>query len=176
MDNRITTIFLIIFLSANFISCSNSKVNKSKQVESTNEEVMVTSKAGPKVIIYKTKADYFYNVSVILSEDKSEIISYPGRKDIFYKGELAYPTKLNENFLLDNRGIDENTAFLKYTYEQYSNLDKTPTIDVLFANILDNDPITEMYYCGSKFDYKDLVNQLNEAIDNNTLTSFQKIK
>ncbi len=137
---------------------------------------MAKSKAGPKVIIYKTKADYYHNVPVTLSEDKSEIVSYPGIKDIFYKGELAYPTKLNDNFLLDNRGIDKNVAFLKYTYEQYSKLDKTPTIDELFANILDNDPITEMYYCGSKFDYKDLVNQLNVAIDNNTKHHFKKIK
>jgi len=176
MYNKITTIFLIIFLSTNFISCSNSKVNKSKQSDSTNEEVMVKSKAGPKVIIYKTKADYYYNVPVVLSKDKEEIVSYPGIKDIYYKGELAYPTKLNDNFLLDNRGIDENVAFLKYTYEQYRQLDKTPTIDELFANILDNDPITEMYYCGSQFDFKDLENQLNEAIDSNQLASFQKLK
>ena len=44
------------------------------------------------------------------------------------------------------------------------------------SNLLDKDPITEMYNCGSKYDYKDLVNELNEAIDNNNLTSFQKLK
>lgn len=157
------------------MSCSNSKVNQTRPPESKNEAVNVKSKAGPRVIIYKTKADYYYNVPVTLSEDKSKIIAYPGIKDIFYKGELAYPTKLNDDFLLDNRGIDKHVAFLNYTYEQYSKLDKTPEIDVLLTNILANDPITEMYNCGSKFEYKNLVNEINEAIDQNKLSLFQKL-
>ncbi len=176
MQNKILNILAIIFLATGLISCSNSKVNNSKQLESKNEEVATNTMAGPKIIIYKTKADYHNNVPVTLSDNKSEIISYPDIKDIFYKGELAYPTKLNDNFLLDNRGIDENVAFLNYTYERYSKLDKTPTIDILFADILDNDPITEMYNCGSKYDYKDMVIELNDAIDNNKFDSFQKLK
>lgn len=158
------------------MSCSNSKVNKTGQSEPKDEQTTVKSKAGPKVIIYKTTADYTNNVPVTLSEDKSEITAYPGIKDVYYKGELAYPTKLNNGYLLDNRGIDQNVAFLNYTYEQYSKLEATPTSDELLANILDKDPITEMYNCGSKFDYKDLDAELNKAIDENNFTSFQKLK
>ena len=176
MRYSISSILLIVFLTIIVVACSNSKVNKTKQVESKKEEVNVPTKAGPQVIIYKTKADYFNNVPVTLSDDKSKIVSYPGIKDIFYKGDLAYPTKLNNGFLLDNRGIDNNTAFLKYTYEQYSKLEATPTSDELLANILDKDPIAEIYNCGSKYDYKDLVTELNKAIDDNNLTSFQKLK
>ena len=176
MDNRISTVLLIIFLSTIIFSCSNSKVSQTKQSESMSENATVKTKAGPQAIIYKTKGDYYNNVPVILSTDKSEIVSYPGTKDIYFKGELAYPTKLNDGYLLDNRGIGGNIAFLKYTYEQYSTLAKTPTSEELFTNILDNDPITEMYNCGSKFDFKDIVNELNEAIDNHKLASFQKIK
>lgn len=176
MNNKISTIFLIIFSTTILISCSNSKVNKSKQVESKNGEVATQTKAGPQVIIYKTKTDYYNNVPVTISEDKLEITAYPGIKDIFYNGKLAYPAKLNNGFLLDNRGINNNTAFLEYTYEQYSKLEATPTADELLANILDKDPIAEMYNCGSKYDFKDLVTELNKAIDENNLESFQKLK
>ncbi|MCD4731527.1 MAG: hypothetical protein K8R74_13065 [Bacteroidales bacterium] len=176
MDNRISTTFLIIFLSMITFSCSNSKVSQTKQSESMSENAIVKTKAGPQAIVYKTKGDYYNNVPVILSANKSEIVSYPGIKDIYFKGELAYPTKLNDGYLLDNRGIDSNVAFLNYTYEQYSALKKTPISEELLTNILDNDPITEMYNCGSKFDFKDIVNELNEAIDNHKLASFQKIK
>ena len=176
MDSRISPVILIFFLSIVIFSCSNSKVNKSKQSETVDESTTIKTKAGPKAIIYKTNADYFNNVPITLSDDKSTIASFPGIKDIFYRGELAYPTKLNNGYLLDNRGIDDNVAFLKYTYEQYSTLGKTPTSEELFNNILDDDPLTEMYNCGSKFDYTDLVSELNEAIDNQKLVSFQKLK
>ena len=176
MENRISSIFLIIFLSVIIVSCSNSKVNQTKQSESMSESATVKTKAGPQAIVYKTKADYYNNVPVTLSEDKSEIVSYPGIKDVYFKGQLAYPTKLNDGYLLDNRGIDSNVAFLKYTYEQYSTLENTPSSEELFNNILDKDPISEMYNCGSKFDFKDIVNELNEDIDNHKLGSFQKLK
>lgn len=141
-----------------------------------SENATVKTMAGPQAIVYKTKEDYYNNVPVILSAEKSEIVSYPGIKDIYFKGELAYPTKLNDGYLLDNRGIDINVGFLKYTYEQYSTLEKTPTSEELLSNILDTDPITEMYNCGSKFDFKDILSELNDAIDNNKLASFQKLK
>lgn len=176
MDNRISTIFLTLFLSTIIISCSNSKVNKTKQEEAKKEDVTKKNMTGPKVIIYKTKADYHSNVPVTLSEDKSEIVSYPGIKDVYLNGDLAYPLKLNEGFLLDNRGIDQNVAFLNYTYEQYSSLEKTPDTDELFNNLLDKDPISEMYNCGNKYDFNDIATELNKAIDNQELDSFQKIR
>ncbi len=41
--------------------------------------------------------------------------------------------------------------------------------------IIDN-PFTELYHCGSKFDYKDVVKELNEKIDEGKLDSFEKMK
>jgi len=101
----------------------------------------------PPVIIYKTKQDYFYNVPVGLSEDKKTIISYPDKVDLFYAGKLATPTHLIDGYLLDNRGIGINSAFLKYTYEDYSKFPSTPTVSVLFSQIIDIDPFTEIYSC-----------------------------
>ncbi len=176
MGNRNLRILLIFLSSMIVISCSNSKVNKTRQKETKNDIEEIKATAGPKVIIYKTKADYFQNVPVALNEERTVVASYPGIKDIYYKGEFAFPTKLNNGFLLDNRGINEHVAFLKFTYEEYSKLEKTPESAELYNSIIDKDPITEMYYCGSKFDYKDLMNELNEVIDSNDLSSFQKLK
>ena len=76
----------------------------------------------PPCIVYKTKSDYSKNIPVILSDDQTRIVSYPDVKDVYFKGNLAYPTVLNDGFLLDNRGIGPNVAFLSVTYEQYSKM------------------------------------------------------
>ena len=171
----------IYFLSAMIIvsmtlSCKNSKVNQSKKNDKEEEMVGAKQTAGPPAIMYKTKEDYHDKVPVTLSEDKSEVANYPGIKDVFYKGDLAYPTNLNDGFLLDNRGIDKNSAFLNITYEEYSKLEKVPTLEELNEMILDKEPFTEMYHCGSKFDYKDIVKELNEIIDEGKFDGLEKLK
>ncbi|MEZ5198883.1 MAG: hypothetical protein R2764_21650 [Bacteroidales bacterium] len=104
-------------------------MNKTNETE--NEVAEEQASAGPPAIIYKTLKDYYDKVPVSLSEDKTEVVSYPGIKDIYYKGEFAYPTQLHDGFLLDNRGIDINTAFLNLTYEDYSKLKSTPSKEEL---------------------------------------------
>jgi len=157
------------------MSCSNScKVNQTKKGEEDMSGKNNT--AGPPAIIYKTTADYYDKVPVTLSDDKVEIVSYPGIKDIFYKGELAFPTRLNDGFLLDNRGIDPTSAFLNITYEAYSKLEKTPPKEELYNLILDKDPFIEMYHCGSKYKYKEIVTELNAAINSKSFDKFTRLK
>jgi len=108
--------------------------------------------------------DFSKNVPVILSEDKSRISSYPGRTDIKYGNSFAYPTILREGFLLDNRGINEHVAFLDYTYEEYGKLEKNPGADELLGHIIEYDPLVEMYSCGVRYEYKNLVDELNDII------------
>ncbi|MGE5317291.1 MAG: hypothetical protein ACM3ME_04790, partial [Chloroflexota bacterium] len=81
--------------------------------------------ANAPVIIYKTKLDYSLQVPVTLSSDKKTLVSFPAPSDIYYGGDLAYPVKLENGYLLDRRGIDVNTAFTKWTYYEYSRLPKT---------------------------------------------------
>ena len=83
---------------------------------------------------------------------------------------------LENGYFLDNRGIDENSAFLELTYEEYSKLEKAPSGEELYNDILDNDPFTEMYHCGSRFDYKDLEKELNDLIAEGNLNSMKKLK
>ncbi|HRY33436.1 MAG TPA: hypothetical protein P5531_10760 [Bacteroidales bacterium] len=135
-----------------------------------------TGKAGPPVYIYKTKADYSKHVPVILSPDKQRVVSYPDVKDVYYQGELAYPVPLHDGFLLDRRGISPDAAFLTYTYEEYIQMTSVPSPETMMEYILDKDPFTALYYCGTRFQYKDLVTELNEKIDKKDFSGFEKRK
>lgn len=160
------------------ISTSSSCSRKSlKSIEKSNQTMSEKpSNSGPPCIIYKTKSDFDKLVPVTLNDEKSEIISYPAISDIYYKGKFAYPTKLSDGFLLDNRGIDKNVAFLKLTYEEYSKLKKTPSIMELRAMIISDDPLIEMYDCGSKYKFKNLLEDIDKLIKNNELNKCRKIK
>jgi len=121
------------------------------------------------VVIYKTAKDYRTNAPVILSDDKTQIISYPHPTDLFIGENLALPTQLNNGYLPDNRGIHKNVAFLKFTYGEYSKLKDVPTLQELQRNIIDKDPLRELWDCGKKTNYTDVEEQLNEWIDKNLL-------
>ena len=142
----------------------------------SNKKSGQVSIPSPPCIIYKTRGEYSNNVPVILSEDKTKIISYPAVKDVYFNGELAYPTPLNDGFLLDNRGIGPDAAFLDITYEQFSHMEKTPSADELFKRIIDKDPFIIMYQCGERKQYKEIESELNEMIMSGKFTSCKKLK
>ena len=133
--------------------------------------------ASPKVFIYKMKKDYSQNVPVLLSADKKTIVSYPHPRDLYTNGKLAVPTQLKDGYWLDNRGINENVAFLSYTYEEYAALSEAPSVSELYKKIIDKTPITEMWDCGRRHQFQDIVSDLNEAIANGELAKrFQRVK
>jgi hypothetical protein len=157
------------------ISCAH-KVNKETQKPKDDTEVSTKTAAGPPVFVYKTKKDYYQNVPIILNETKTEIVSYPGINDIKKNNSFTYPTRLENGYLLDNRGIDKNTAFLSMTYEAYGSLENTPSVIELKEMILDMDPFLELYRCGTRYDYKDIVNELNKKISSGEFSEFEKLK
>jgi hypothetical protein len=126
---------------------------------------------GPPTMVYKTRKDYRMLVPVILSEDKTTIVSYPHPSDIKTGSGYATPTALNGGYLLDNRGINENVAFLKLTYEEYAALKEAPAPDELYAMILDDDPLTELCNCGNRSAFADVITRLNQIIDRKKLRS-----
>lgn len=129
---------------------------------------------GPPTIIYKTVKDYSANVPVLLSDDKSKVVSYPHPKDIAVGGGYPLPTPLHEGYLLDNRGIGKNVAFLKWTYEEYARLTAVPSLDELYSMILDKDPLVELCDCGNKKAFSDAPKQLNQLIDSKKLRTVCK--
>ncbi len=176
------SVVLFVMLSA---ACSSShktgaapavpavtEVSKSDKQE-TPAKVNYT---GPPAIIYKTTNDYKKNVPVVLSDDKMKVVSYPAPSDVFRNGVLAYPSELISGYLLDNRGISLNTAFTKYTYEEYSKLKEAPDLTALYNSVIDKNPFTEMYNCGNRYRFKNEVSELNEIIKNNSLSSLKKLK
>lgn len=151
------------------LGCKSQQQNNSKSIVSNPPEQTEFVAALPQVVIYKTSKDYSHNVPVILSDDKTQIVSYPHPSDLFFEGKLALPTQLKNGYLLDNRGINLRVAFLKYTYEEYSKLKVVPTLQELQKNIIDKDPLTELWDGGQKANFTDLEKQLNEWIEKNLL-------
>lgn len=127
------------------------------------------AKAAPAALVYKTRKDYSNNVPVMLSDDKLKIVSYPDPKTIKSGDAYPVPTKLKKGYLLDNRGIGPNVAYLKMTYAQYAALPKVPSMNALMKMIIDKNPMTELYNCGNRYVFKNVVEDLDSIIQTGKL-------
>lgn len=121
--------------------------------------------AFPQVFVYKMKKDYSNNVPVIMDNSRTRIISYPAPGDLKRGDGYAIPTKLNDGFWLDNKGIGPNVAFLSYTYEEYASLKQAPSMEELMKSIIDKDPLSYHAYCGRRNNFKDIEGEINQLID-----------
>ncbi|MDR2653450.1 MAG: hypothetical protein LBC68_14285 [Prevotellaceae bacterium] len=172
-------IILISIIILAMFGCKTQQ--KSRKTETGNTATQIAPKpfvaALPHVVVYKTTKDYSQNVPVILSDDKKQIVAYPHPNDLYYNGKLALPESLHNGYLLDNRGIGKNVAFLKYTYKEYSKFAEVPSLDELYKNIIDKYPLTELWDCGKQASFTDLQKQLNEIIDRNQLAEkYKRVK
>ena len=163
---KISFLFFLFFA----VACSSLKNGE-------QEIIMNWSKENSKVIIYKTNKDYYYNVPITLSEDRQTITSYPHPKDLKLDDDLLrLPINLENGYLLDIKGINENTAFINMTYDKYSQLESSPSIEEMKKLVIDDNPFLEIYDCGYRNEYKDIIVELNDKIKNNKLSEFRKIK
>jgi hypothetical protein len=128
----------------------------------------------PPITVYKTKGNYNNLVPIRLSDDKTQIVSYPAPSDLKKEGEFLYPTELEGGLLIDNLGISKNTAFIKLTYEEYAKLQNTLPLSELFKLIVDKSPFLEMYDCGNKQSFTNLKEQLNDQIRNGEFKKLYK--
>ncbi len=142
----------------------------------TKQTTTGSTNTGAPAVVYKTKADYSKYVPVTLSEDKASIVAYPAVKDIYYKGQFAYPDVLQNGYLLDNRGIGSNSAFLKVTYEEYAKFEAVPNLTELYSQILEKDPFVEIYNLGDRTRFKNEISDINSIIAKGGLKKFTKIK
>ena len=154
--------FIVIVLA---LQCCSTSKNRSNPTGVNDKDLVLDFSAGPPLIIYKMKKDYSRNVAVILSEDKTKIVSYPDPTDIFYHGELAYPAKLDNDYLLDNFGINVNVAYLSITLDEYSNYKDVPTLTEMYKLIIDKDPLTELYFCGNRNNLNNEIDDINDIIN-----------
>ena len=164
------SIIILMLASAGIVAgCSSSR--ESAQQETTQAAPMTQNSqqivaATPKVVIYKMRKDYSRYVPVTLSADRKKIVAYPAITDVKIGEQFTYPTRLQDGWWLDNRGISRYVAFLTYTYEEYAALPATPAPSELMEHILDSDPLTDMRFMGNRYQYKELVDELNEKIKN----------
>lgn len=168
MKSLLIKIIPVIVISSIAIACCHS--------HKTAKHSSAAGVPGPKAIIYKTRADYSQLVPVTLSEDKKAIVSYPDVKDVYHQGKLATPARLHNGWLLDNRGITKDVAFISLSYDEYAKKEKTPDADELFSLIIDKDPLTNMVECGLRSDYQDIENDLNKLIDAGEFSAFKILK
>ena len=155
--------FSIVLISVLFWGCQ-SKKNKTLSFDPQFIP-------GPSAIIYKTKNNYNDLVAVTLSDDKSEIISYPAPSDVKKEGYNPKPTILKNGYLLDNRGINPNVAFISLTYQQYGELMEVPSLKKLYEMIVDKDPLFEMCNCGNRDSIQNTESKLNYLIKKNLLSA-----
>lgn len=144
----------IIFLSSSCNCMKNQKGNKSSQ-----------SSAVQQTIVYKTIGDFNNLVPITMNENRTEILSYPAPTDLVVNGKVTIPTQLKNGYLLDNRGVNINTVFLKYTYEKYSKLENAPNLEEMMQNIAEKYPLSELINCGPRSQFKDEVKEINSLID-----------
>ena len=178
-----TSFFLItILMIPMFTSCHSSKKaaesnpirqNVFKPVVAAN----TTSVAAlAPILIYKTTKDYSQYVPVIMNAEKTKIVTYPDPTDVYDGEKLTYPTPLNNNYLLDNRGIGANVAFLNYTYEAYSHLKAAPTMEQLMNSLLDKSPLLELWNCGTRDGKQEEIKTLNTLIEKGFPSCKQLVK
>lgn len=92
-------------------------------------------------VIYKTNGDYADYVPVTLNPSRTAVVSFPAPGDL----ASGAPERLNEGFLLDNRGVNPNTAFTRWTYAEYAALPTAPTTEEILANIIPEARVTVIY-------------------------------
>lgn len=160
----------ILLLAGAVVSCS---LFQSKHTREMQEKVYY---AGPPTFVYKTKKDYYYNVPVMLSDDKKSITAFPAPSDLMMDGKFLYPEKMHKGYLLDRKGIGMNVAFLTYTYEEYAALKEVPAAGELYKKIADADPLDVLYNLGSRYQFENLTDTVNKIIDAGDLKIFKKLK
>ncbi len=162
-------LFILLFI----VGCTTHRKNIDSKLDSSLK-INSTYSTGPNLIVYKTKENYNNLVPVLLSEDKTQIVSYPHPKDLIVGNDMKLPTELNKGYLIDNRGIGRNVAFLKITYDEYSKLEDAPSLEYLFSKIIDKNPLIEFYNCGLTSSFTAEIQQLNKMINEGELKTICK--
>jgi hypothetical protein len=152
--------FLIIFIL--MISCKPTQ----HQTPAPTAKMPEQSIGGetPQVVVYKTISDFSNYVPVIMNPEKNRILSYPAPTDLVNDGKIIRPIVLKQGYLLDQRGINENVAYLKITLEEYVKLTRLPSPDYMLTMILEKNPLAELWYCGKESSFTNKTRELNKLI------------
>ncbi len=138
----------IFIISLWMIGCASGKSGLQPAVGSQQSEPVVSANHGaiparalPKAVIYRTNGDYNNNVPVNLNDLRTALVSYPAPTDI---SSHSAPVGIGEGWLFDRRGgVGVNTAFLSYTYAEYSALKSVPSQAELLKAVIPGSGVTQ---------------------------------
>lgn len=153
---------LPIVLLAALAACCGRKHGAEDTSATTNGTVGASS---PRILVYRTREDHKDHVPVLLSADHSRIISYPHPNDLKTANGLPVPTPVGQGYLLDNRGISRDVAYLGMTWAEYAALPEAPTLEKLNALIIDRDPLTELWEGDRRANLKDPVKEVSAWVE-----------
>ncbi len=118
-------------------------VTAENAVVSARPESMVVGHSSmiPKAVVYRTNGPFSENVPIIMSANRKEIVSFPAPSDIH--PDVA-PVELAEGYLLDRHGVGINSAFTRYTYDEYSTLPVAPSLRHLRQMVIPGAIVTDL--------------------------------
>lgn len=139
----IMKIISIFIMACACVSCSGGKAGIQEVVR---PEIPADSSGPmasymPMAQIYRTSGDYDCNVPVALDASGTGIVSFPAPSDLSAQSE---PVRLEGGYLLDRRGVSANTAFISYTYKEYSALAAPPSLKELMASVIPGARVVEI--------------------------------
>jgi len=102
-------------------------------------------------------------------------MSYPAPSDLGDSPDYLKPLSLKGGYLLDQKGIGPNVAFLKLTYEEYASLPEAPSRAELLNLVQDADPLTELCNCSNRKSFGDISDQINQLIEAGALREQCKV-
>lgn len=134
-----------LVLAAGLASCRSQAPYVEANTAASKVELPVIGSsvhAMPAAIVYQVSDDDYVNrVPITLSADGKSVLSFPAPSDL---REGQKPVSLGGGWWLDRRGLQPNSVFTTYTYEQYGAMDRPPSIAELMAHIDRSVRITRM--------------------------------
>ena len=164
--NQIMKIKTVFFTSVSFLLLAGCRTPSASV---TGTEGQLSWMPAP-VVIYKTSGDYSKLVPVSLNADKTTLEHYPHPEDLKQSSNFRFPTPLENGYLLDNKGVGPNTAFLSITYEEYCS--GTPEPSTLMGFVAYPEPFVELWKCRIPADQTDKISFLNNLIGKNELAKY----
>lgn len=116
-----------------------------------------TSNYMPKATAFVMSGDYSNNVAITLSPD-GNLIYFPAPSDITVD---SAPVELGNGWWLNRQGLGQNSVFTTYTFEDYSKLGSTPSIEELKAAIIPGAKVVQ--FIELPWTLQEVNSNLNEA-------------
>ncbi len=94
----------------------------------------------PKATVFRMSGDYADHVAITL-DGSGNLVYYPAPSDIT---SASAPVKLAGGWWLNRQGLSVNSVFTKWTFDEYSRLEKTPGQAELKAAVIPGARVTDM--------------------------------